>query len=91
MSIFYADNTQRPAGPVTGYLHWPAVKKYLEHYGNYLILDAISKAPKNAVEKRQALKEMTICERKLTYWQRHPNFDDQEAKRGVAVLKAQWR
>lgn len=88
--IFYADNTQRASGPVTGYLQWPAVKKYLEHYGNYLILDAISKAPKNPAEKRQALKEMTMCEKKLTYWTRHPNYDRREAEAGISSLKKQW-
>lgn len=90
MSIFYADTPSRPDGPVSGYLRWPAVKKYLEYYGNLLILDAISKKPKDPAEKRQALKEMTMCEKKLAYWTRHSNFDQAEVSKGIALLKAQW-
>ncbi|GAA4523278.1 hypothetical protein GCM10023174_04920 [Chelativorans composti] len=50
--------------------------------------------PKNPrateLEKRQARLEMTIAEKKLAFWSRHPNFDKEEAMRGVEALKRAW-
>ncbi|MFD2260768.1 hypothetical protein [Chelativorans composti] len=33
---------------------------------------------------------MTIAEKKLAFWSRHPNFDKEEAMRGVEALKRAW-
>lgn len=66
-----------------------AVKGYLRHYGNKLYLGFML-ANGTRIEKQQASKELEICERKLTWWQRHPNFDRDQALRGAEALKRDW-
>lgn len=89
MAIFY-DDAQRGGGDPVPYDRINATRGYLRHYDNYLILDAIAKAPKNTLEKLQALKELTICERKMAWMQKHPNFNVKTVTEEVAKLKALW-
>jgi hypothetical protein len=92
MAIIYSDTEPRRTGrPPIPYERWNATKHYLEHYTNLLFLSAIVARPKDPLEKRQALKELSICERKLEYWTRHPNFDRDEVVRGCLALKTQWK
>jgi hypothetical protein len=91
MTIFYSEQRSEPVGPLPPYETWDAVKGYLNHYSNYLVLDFMAKTSKDGREKAQARKELTICERKLAYWRRHPNFRLDEVTRGVEKLKAMWR
>lgn len=42
-------------------------------------------------EKCQARKELTICERKLTFWERHPSFSAKEMEYITAYIHRQWR
>lgn len=90
MALFYSDNREPFKGRPGDFAKYPATAKYLEHYANYIILDRILQAPKDLAERGQAAKELTLCEKKLAYWTRHPNFVRAEAERGVAKLKALW-
>ena len=92
MSILYSDTEPRTGGrPPVPYETWNATKHYLEHYANYLFLNAIVAKPRDPLEKRQAVKELGICERKLQYWARHPNWDAAAVTAECARLKAQWK
>ncbi len=90
MHIFYSDQRSEGGAVSVPYEKWNANKGYLKHYENYLMLDFISKASKDGRERAQARKEMDICERKLAFWTRHPNYDQAEVTRGVQKLKAMW-
>ena len=68
-----------------------ATKCYVTHYSNLLYLTFISNNSKDNAEKRQALKELTICERKLKFWKFHHNYNQVDALREVTKLKDQWR
>lgn len=88
--FFYSENTG-PRGPSKIPFHvWRATDRYLDHYSNYLILDAMLRAPRDRAERVQVVKELAICERKLAFWARHPNYNGAEADRGRAALKAAW-
>ena len=63
---------------------------YLRHYANLLYLKFIANSG-DRQEKVQAASEILICERKLKFWQNHPNYDDREALLGVEKLKKDWR
>lgn len=64
-------------------------RKYLEHYSNLLTLKVVAKEG-NILDRIAAEKEITICNRKLLYWERHPRFDSEKAIKQMATLKAQW-
>lgn len=89
MGLIYSENRE----PFTGSVKFhdlDAVKGYLKHYGNLLFLTFMHNNGTTA-EKMQAAKELTICERKLKWWENHPNFVAIEARRGVEALKRDWK
>jgi hypothetical protein len=88
MSLIYSEQRE----PFTGSVDFhslDAVKGYLKHYENQLYLTFISQKG-TFQEKQQAQKELVICERKLKWWQNHPNFEQAPALRGVEALKKSW-
>lgn len=68
-----------------------AIKAYLGHYANLLSLNWIAKTAKTFEARHQANREMAICQRKLVYWERHQNYDQAAALRGVADLKRAFK
>jgi hypothetical protein len=42
-------------------------------------------------QRAQARRELQICERKLEYWRRHANYDQQRAIRDAEVAKKEWK
>lgn len=90
MHFFYPSAPERSDSQINIW-RLNGTKQYLKHYDNLLFLHFISKNPRAAeLEKRQARLEMTIAEKKLAFWSRHPNFDKEEAMRGVEALKRAW-
>jgi len=67
------------------------IRPYVTHYGNLLYLQFILRESTDRLEKRQAEKEVVICERKLAFWARQPQMLATEAANQVGALKAQWR
>jgi len=66
-------------------------KQYLRHYDNLLFLQFVFAHPGSSrVEKHQASKEITICERKLKYWERNATFNKPASILGVEELKRKW-
>ena len=62
-----------------------AVKSYMTHYSNFLVLDFMSKHG-DFKERAQADAEILICNRKMKFWERQPHFFKDEAERKKAVL-----
>lgn len=93
MPFFYKDNEDRSFNPRG--IHpkdMNGTNAYLRHYSNYLELQFFATSSRTTeLEKRQARHELTICERKLGYWRRHPRYVHEEALRGVDALKRMWR
>jgi hypothetical protein len=90
MHYFYKD-TEEPGRPKFNLSAMDGTKAYLRHFDNYLFLQFVSTNERaSELEKRQARHELTICERKLEYWKRHPRYEHEAALRGVSELKKNW-
>lgn len=89
MHFFYSPNPER-LGAVNIW-EWDGTKQYLKHFDNLLYLNFVASNPRSSQrEKAQARHEMTIAEKKLEFWTRHPKFVQEEAMKGVDRLKKQW-
>lgn len=88
--FFYSD--ARTPGPQVDVWKMNGTKCYLNHYENLLFLQFVTANPRAAeAEKRQARKEIEICEKKLAFWRRHPNYDHELALKGINTLKKNWQ
>lgn len=88
--MFYSDN----AGPSDfqgDVWRLNGTKGYLRHYSNYLTLSFLAKATKDRRERQTLEKELLICQRKLDWWRRHPNYVDADVQRGIEALKKDWK
>lgn len=63
---------------------------YLRHFDNFLFLDFIAKNGTRA-ERAQVEKEIIICKRKLSFWEKHPNFDAELVAREKARKIKDWK
>jgi hypothetical protein len=88
--ICYNTEPQPYSGKPFQYESYQANKHYQTHYYNYLVLDFISKSTNDRAERAQALRELDICERKMLFCRRHPNFDSKLAEQHVLELKRQF-
>ncbi|WLR90927.1 hypothetical protein [Shinella zoogloeoides] len=92
MAYFY--DTTRIAGgdrPALNVWKWNGTKHYLKHYDQCLFLKFVRDSPLSSpAEKRQAEKEMVLCEKSLAFWRRHPNYVHEDALRGISELKRNW-
>ena len=77
MTIFYSDTAYR--GPNRAihkkYEEQPATLYYLKHYHNVCVLRHISKKTADMIERFKIEKEISIGERKMSFWQKHQNYD----------------
>ncbi len=65
-------------------------KAYLRHFENYLFLNFV--AVKGTREERASVeKEIILCNRKLSFWERHPNFDAAYVQGEKEKMIKQWR
>lgn len=89
--FFYSDQTEQFSGNLD-LSRMNATKHWLRHFGNSLELKWLMGHPQTTIhEKAQARKEMVICERKMAFWARQPNYDKHQALLGAEELKRQWR
>ncbi len=77
-------------GPIIPYDRINANKSWLKHYENWLYLDFIARKG-DRKEKDQARSELIICERKMTWNEKHPNFDWVVVIPEKLKLQRQWR
>lgn len=87
--FFYSESPRAASNPVDVW-KMDAVKAYMRHFENYLFLDFILNNGTDA-EKRQSSVEMAICERKMKFWERHPNFIADAVKVKKEKLLKDWR
>lgn len=90
MPIIYSDE-RHDGPPSVPYHRWNANKGWLKHYENSLTLTFIVHATKDRVEKAQAQKELDIADRKMKFWENHPNFEKAVVIRGAEELKRKWK
>lgn len=88
-SIFYDDDRRAPFNPALAARVKPN-SAWAKHYENYLILSAMLAAPRSLAEKFQVVKELAICERKLAYWARNPEFDQAASLAEAERQKRMW-
>jgi hypothetical protein len=89
--FFYSENGSGGSVQVNVW-KMDGTKGYLRHYENYLFLSFVINNPlSQRAEKQQATKELAICEKKLTFWRRHPLYDHDRAMAGVNDLKRNWQ
>ena len=85
----YSDSAPRSSTPVNVWA-MNATKAYMTHYANFLFLDFIMNHGTYA-EQQQARKELTICERKLRFWAKHPNYEAEIVRREKEKLHVAWK
>jgi hypothetical protein len=49
--------------------------QWANHSYNHIVLNHIIKTSKDFNERQQARKEIEIAERKMKFWERHPDFE----------------
>ena len=91
--FIYNDTEPRRQGmrnPIP-YENWDAPKHWLTHYYNHKYLVFITlHASTTFKEKQQAHKELTICQRKLTFWAKHPNWSVERIETQRNEIDRQW-
>lgn len=87
--MFFYSDTKDGGTPKVDIWRMNGTKAYLRHYDNLLFLDFMAKNG-TRVERHQAEKEMVICRRKLKFWENHPNYNHEEALKGISLAKKQW-
>lgn len=90
MGIVYSDNDGPASRYPVRYENLDATKHWLTHFGNHCYLSFIFKNSQDRTEKHQANKEISIADKKMAYWRRHPNFDVQNAEAGKLRILNQW-
>ena len=65
--------------------------QYKKHLENWFFLKFIMMNSDDWREKAQASKELTICDRKLKFWQHRPTFNDDTMRADVIELKKKWK
>lgn len=89
--FFYSDKPEPRAGNIDVW-KMNGTRAFLRHYDQYLFLNFVATNPlASEAEKRQARKELALCEKKLSFWKRHPNYDPELALRGIQELKRNWQ
>jgi hypothetical protein len=83
--ICYSDTELKGPG---GAIRVDPTKAYLRHYDNYLYLQFLSRKSSDPRERGQALRELTIAERKLKFHYRDANKE--EVLKGVQNLRRRW-
>lgn len=83
--LIYSDTEPRGSG---GPSRVDPTRAYLRHYENYLYLQFLSRKSPDPQERGQALRELTIAERKLKFHYRDANKE--EVLKGVQNLRRRW-
>lgn len=85
----YSEKSAAPAHPIDVW-KMNAVEAYMRHFENFLFLDFMLNNGNDA-EKRQSSVEMEICERKMKFWERHPNFVSATVQALKEKRLAEWK
>ena len=86
---FYSDTAPRGQSDINVW-KMNGSKGYLRHFDNFLILSVFAKEGTRE-ERAQAEKELLICKKKLSFWERHPNFDAAHVQKEKEQKIKLWR
>jgi hypothetical protein len=87
---FYSSTGGERGGNVVPFHRMNANKHYLTHFANMMFLKFVVEADPDRANRHQANIEIPMCEKKLTYWSRHPNFERDIVDRDVQRMKREW-
>ena len=90
-AIFYGSKPRIAGAKKDAVVKSDATKRYLEHYGKYLVLGRLGVRSPDPSVRAQAAAELEVCERKMRHWESRPDYDQNAALRGIGVLKRQMR
>ena len=90
MAMFYSDTGPRENVQIDVW-KMDGTKAYLRHYANLLTLKFMAKTTPDRKERADLEKEIAICERKLKFWERHPNTFAEGVREGMELLNKQWQ
>lgn len=91
MAFVYTENEpKRFTGRPVPYHEQDAIKHWATHYDNSLYLTFLVKNETDRNARAQATAELTIAERKMTFWKRHPNWNSTEATAIAIESKKKW-
>lgn len=65
-------------------------KKWIVHYGNYRFLKFMYDNSTDRSERFQAGKEMSIAQRKMDWWKRHPKWNPAIIQPMRAKVDSDW-
>lgn len=88
--FFYSDSGSGGSVNLNMLSRMDPTKQYCKHLDNWFFLKFVLMNSTDFAERAQANKELTICERKMTYWKRNGRFDSAAAQRYKDELKKQW-
>jgi hypothetical protein len=88
--IIYPDNEIRQQRHPVKYSDMNANKHWLTHYSNSKYLTFFSQHETTLTDRLRALHELTICQRKMDYWKRHPNWDLSTLTSQIQQIDKEW-
>jgi hypothetical protein len=88
--FFYSDTEPRGSFNYGAISQMNATTQYCRHLGNWFYLKFILMNSKVFTEIAQANKELTICERKMKFWEKEEGFDPDLTQKENETLKKQW-
>lgn len=86
MHFIYADNQPFSGRPFCA-SDYNSNVQISTHLDNWFILKFMQMQTDSIIERHQATKELTICERKISFWQRQPDFCIEEFANSVEKLQ----
>lgn len=89
MAICYDDSVRQPFSGININMMNP-IPPYLKHYDNLMYLTFLANKSDDRNERHQAAKELMICNRKLKFWSRHPDWNAKEAGPKIEEIKKRW-
>lgn len=90
--IVYSDEREPFRGRPTPYHEQDAVRHWRRHYANSLMLRFVRDSElATRQERRRALAELEVCDRRMQLWQRHPNFSPDLAAVARREEDSRWR
>jgi hypothetical protein len=89
--IIYQDNEVRNQNyKAIPYHLQKANDHWLKHYANSKYLTFFAKNEPLIFDRLRAQHELTICARKMAYWQRHPNWDIKSVNQQIEQIDKMW-
>lgn len=90
MHFIYDDSSVRtPYASRVPFNELDALRYWGNHFANSLELAFFLKNG-DTHEKLRASHELSICDKKMNFWKKHPNFDSQQAAVISQRLKKNW-